>query len=61
MNRKFRLLCLIIALAFVLVFLISIVLSFARAEELPASGTRGETVYIETDADGSIKHQQSLC
>jgi hypothetical protein len=53
--------CLMIALVFVLVFLISIVLSFARAEEPAASGTRVETLYLKADADSSIKHKQSLC
>lgn len=53
MNRKFRILCLIVALAFVLVFLITIVASFAKADEISSSGTRGETVYIEADATGN--------
>ncbi len=46
-------LCLVIALAFIAVFLISIVMSFARADGLPSGGNRGETVYVEADANGN--------
>ncbi|HOF99474.1 MAG: hypothetical protein BWY35_00217 [Firmicutes bacterium ADurb.Bin248] len=53
MNRKFRILCMILALVFILVFLVSIVVSFAQAEALPAAGTRGETVYVDADANGN--------
>jgi len=53
MSRKFRIFCLIVALVFILVFLVSVVASFAQAEGLPAAGTRGETVYVDTDANGN--------
>ncbi|HWQ57422.1 MAG TPA: hypothetical protein VN540_00255 [Clostridia bacterium] len=53
MNRKFRILCMIIALVFIAVFLVSVVVSFVKAEGLPDGGVRGETVYVEADANGN--------
>ena len=53
MNRKLRILCLTLALAFILVFLVSVAVSFARAEGAPSTGARGETVYADADANGN--------
>lgn len=59
MQRKIRLICLIIAIAFVAVFVFSIAVSVAGAEGLGEAGARGETVYIEADANGNPRSMVS--
>ncbi len=51
MKKSFRIICLIMALAFAASVLVSIVCSVALADEMD---TRGETVYVETDAEGNV-------
>lgn len=51
MKKSFRLICLVLAIAFAASILISIVCSIALADEMD---TRGETVYVETDAEGNV-------
>ena len=51
MKKSFRIICLVMALAFAASVLVSIVCSVALADEMD---TRGETVYVETDAEGNV-------
>ncbi len=51
MKKSFRIICFIMALAFAASVLVSIVCSVALADEMD---TRGETVYVETDAEGNV-------
>ena len=59
MSRKFRLFCLIIALLFAAVFIVGIVMSVALADEAEDGCTRGETVYISAEADGTPREMVS--
>lgn len=54
MKKQFRLICLLLAIAFIGVMLISVIFSFASAEGAE-TGSRGETVYIETDPSGNVQ------
>ncbi len=54
MNKRYRIICLLLAIAFIGVLLISVIFSFASAQDA-LEGSRGETVYIETDAEGNVK------
>ncbi len=51
MKKSFRIICLVLAIAFAASMLISIVCSIALADGMD---TRGETVYVETDAEGNV-------
>ncbi len=51
MKKSYRILCLALAIAFALTMLVSIIVSVASAEGLDS---RGETVYVETDASGNV-------
>jgi len=51
MKKSFRIICLVLAIAFAASILISIVCSIALADGMD---TRGETVYVETDAEGNV-------
>lgn len=53
MKRATRIVCLVIAAIFIAVTLISVFMSIANAEGLDYGGTRGETVYVEADANGN--------
>lgn len=51
MKKSYRILCLALAIAFAATILVSIIVSVASAEGLDS---RGETVYVETDASGNV-------
>lgn len=54
MKKSTRVLCLVIAAAFVATLLFSIVMSIAYAEGETAA-SRGETVYVTADANGNVE------
>ena len=51
MKKSFRIICLVLAIAFAASMLVSIICSIALADGMD---TRGETVYVETDAEGNV-------
>lgn len=55
MKKSTRVLCLVIAAAFVVTLLFSIVMSIAYAEEGGEAASRGETVYVTADANGNVE------
>lgn len=55
MKKTTRILCLAIAAVFVVSLLFSIAMSIAYAEEDTSASSRGETVYVTADANGTIE------
>ena len=55
MRKSTRILCLILAAAFVVSLLVSIAMSVAYAEESAVLSSRGETVYVTADASGNVE------
>lgn len=51
MKKSFRIVCFTLAIAFAATILLSIIFSVALADE---ADSRGETVYVETDAQGKV-------
>ena len=52
MKKSFRIICLVMAIAFAATILFSILFSVTSAQ---GNDSRGETVYVETDAEGNVR------